>query len=174
MNIAFRLLVLIVPISFIVMFFVLLSNEENIPGADYQVSDLPEFSLPTLQKNNFVDNNSLQGNYLMNVWASWCITCRVEHPYLSKLSKNGIRIVGLNYKDEIGDASEWIQKFGNPYNVIIHDVKGTLALDLGVTGAPETFLISNGVVIAHYQGEVNQMIWEKVFEPVIFSRNIIF
>ena len=93
---------------------------------------------------------------------------------MSQLNKGGIRIIGLNYKDKRTDASKWLKKFGNPYDVVIYDIKGTLALDLGVTGAPETFLVSNGEVVAHYQGEVNQMIWEKVFEPVIISRNIAF
>ena len=174
MNLALRLIVLIIPVSFIVMFFVLLSDEKSIPGADYKVSNLPVFSLPNLENNSIIDNTSLDGDYIVNVWASWCITCRVEHPYLSQLNKDGIRIIGLNYKDERTDASKWLKKFGNPYDVVIYDIKGTLALDLGVTGAPETFLVSNGEVVAHYQGEVNQMIWEKVFEPVIISRNIAF
>ena len=174
MNLALRLIVLIIPVSFIVMFFVLLSDEKSIPGADYKVSNLPVFSLPNLENNSIIEKTSLDGDYILNVWASWCITCRVEHPYLSKLKKGGIRIIGLNYKDERTDASKWLKKFGNPYDVVIYDIKGTLALDLGVTGAPETFLISNGKVVAHYQGEVNQMIWEKVFEPVIISRNIAF
>ncbi len=174
MNLALRLIVLIIPVSFIVMFFVLLSDEKSIPGADYKVSNLPIFSLPNLENNSIIDNTSLDGDYIVNVWASWCITCRVEHPYLSQLNNDGIRIIGLNYKDERTDASKWLKKFGNPYDVVIYDIKGTLALDLGVTGAPETFLVSNGEVVAHYQGEVNQMIWEKVFEPVIISRNIAF
>tara|TARA_B100000700_G_C14805008_1_gene742415 strand:- start:362 stop:886 length:525 start_codon:yes stop_codon:yes gene_type:complete len=174
MNLALRLIVLIIPVSFIIMFFVLLSDEKSIPGADYKVSNLPVFSLPNLENNSIIEKTSLDGDYILNVWASWCITCRVEHPYLSKLKKGGIRIIGLNYKDERTDASKWLKKFGNPYDVVIYDIKGTLALDLGVTGAPETFLISNGEVVAHYQGEVNQMIWEKVFEPVIISRNIAF
>ena len=174
MNLALRLIVLIIPVSFIIMFFVLLSDEKSIPGADYKVSNLPVFSLPNLENNSIIEKTSLDGDYILNVWASWCITCRVEHPYLSKLKKGGIRIIGLNYKDERTDASKWLKKFGNPYDVVIYDIKGTLALDLGVTGAPETFLISNGKVVAHYQGEVNQMIWEKVFEPVIISRNIAF
>ena len=96
----------------------------------------------------------------------------VEHPYLSKLSKNGIKIVGLNYKDDRSDALVWLNKFDNPYDLIIHDFKGTLALDLGVTGAPETFLVNNGKVVAHYQGEVNQTVWNEVFQPIINSKNL--
>ena len=108
----------------------------------------------------------------MNVWASWCITCLVEHPYLMELDKKGINIIGLNYKDEKIDALNWLEKYGNPYELIIHDLKGTLALDLGVTGAPETFLIEDGRVVAHYQGEVNKRIWRDVFQPIISERGM--
>ena len=87
-----------------------------------------------------VQSESLNGIKILNVWASWCITCRVEHSFLAKLDSKDIPIVGLNYKDEAEDAINWITRFGDPYRYIIHDYKGELALDLGVTGAPETFL----------------------------------
>ena len=89
-----------------------------------------------------------------------------------KSLNNGIKIVGLNYKDDRSDALAWLNKFDNPYDLIIHDIKGTLALDLGVTGAPETFLVNNGKVVAHYQGEVNQIVWNEVFQPIINSKNL--
>ena len=172
MNLMLRFLVLAFPIAFIGMFYVLLSTEDTYPGADYKVFEIPEFSLPTLDNSSHIDNSSLKGDFIINVWASWCITCRVEHPYLSKLSREGIKIIGLNYKDERNDAANWINKFGDPYDLIIHDIKGSFALDLGVTGAPETFLVKNGIVVAHYQGEVNQLIWNKVFQPIIDSKKI--
>ena len=173
MKLVLRLLVLVVPIAFISMFYLLLSTEETYPGADYKTFEIPQFSLPTLENESSINNNDLTGNFILNVWASWCITCRVEHPYLSKLNQDGIKIIGLNYKDDRGAAVEWINRFGNPYDLIIHDLKGSLALDMGVTGAPETFLINDGIVVAHYQGEVNESIWNKVFKPVITSKEII-
>jgi cytochrome c biogenesis protein CcmG/thiol:disulfide interchange protein DsbE len=88
------------------------------------------------------------------------------------LNKQGIPILGLNYKDEKEDAINWLKKYGNPYKDNIHDYKGSLALDLGVTGAPETFLIINGQVVAHYQGEVNETIWNDVFLPIIDEKRI--
>ena len=88
------------------------------------------------------------------------------------LNSRGISVIGLNYKDERDDAVIWLNKYGNPYKTIIHDFKGTLALDLGVTGAPETFLISNGQIVAHFQGEVNDLIWKDVFLPVIEDRKM--
>ena len=123
-------------------------------------------------RDSLINRASLEGSYILNVWASWCITCLVEHPYLMELDKKGINIVGLNYKDEKIDALNWLEKYGNPYELIIHDLKGTLALDLGVTGAPETFLIEDGRVVAHYQGEVNKRIWRDVFQPIISERGM--
>ena len=88
------------------------------------------------------------------------------------LSKQGMPIIGLNYKDERRDAIDWLEKYGNPYETVIHDLKGTLALDMGVTGAPETFLVNNGEIVAHYQGEINPSIWEDVFMPIIDDRGM--
>ena len=136
------------------------------------VFEIPSFDLNELYKETELSNEDLSGNFLINVWASWCITCRVEHGFLEKLSNSGVRIIGLNYKDDRSDALAWLNKFDNPYDLIIHDFKGTLALDLGVTGAPETFLVNNGKVVAHYQGEVNQIVWNEVFQPIINSKNL--
>ena len=149
------------------MFFILLTEDRSYPGADYDTYNFPKFELETLTGEK-IFNSRIEGNdLLLNVWASWCITCRVEHPYLMNLKRQGIPILGLNYKDEREDAIEWLNKYGNPYEDNIYDYKGSLALDLGVTGAPETFLIINGQVVAHYQGEVNEMVWNEVFVPAI-------
>ena len=167
MKLLLKLLILSVPISFLLMFFILLTEDKSYPGADYDTYNFPKFELETLSGEK-IFNSRIEGNdLLLNVWASWCITCRVEHPYLMNLKRQGIPILGLNYKDEREDAIEWLNKYGNPYEDNIYDYKGSLALDLGVTGAPETFLIINGQVVAHYQGEVNEMVWNEVFVPAI-------
>ena len=167
MKLLLKLLILTVPISFLLMFFVLLTEDKSYPGADYDTYNFPKFELETLAGEK-IFNSRIEGNdLLLNVWASWCITCRVEHPYLMNLKRQGIPILGLNYKDEREDAIEWLNKYGNPYDDNIYDYKGSLALDLGVTGAPETFLIINGQVVVHYQGEVNEMVWNEVFVPAI-------
>ena len=135
--------------------------------------NFPNFTLYDLYSDDLLDNSDfLKTKTIVNVWASWCITCRVEHPYLMYLKSQGIPILGLNYKDEKEDAINWLNKFGNPYTDNIHDYKGSLALDLGVTGAPETFLIINGQVVAHYQGEVNEIVWNEVFLPIIDEKEI--
>ena len=167
MKLLLKLLILSVPISFLLMFFILLTEDKSYPGADYDTYNFPKFELETLTGEK-IFNSRIEGNdLLLNVWASCCITCRVEHPYLMNLKRQGIPILGLNYKDEREDAIEWLNKYGNPYEDNIYDYKGSLALDLGVTGAPETFLIINGQVVAHYQGEVNEMVWNEVFVPAI-------
>ena len=99
---------------------------------------------------------------MLNVWASWCITCRVEHPFLEEISKT-IPIIGLNYKDEKNNATGWLNKLGDPYIFSLYDYYGELALDLGVTGAPETFLVYKGSIISHHVGEVNQKVWSSKF-----------
>jgi len=135
--------------------------EKKIPNFDAKIfnTDIKINSEEIFEKDKF---------YLLNIWASWCIPCRDEHLFLMNLSTNkNLEIIGLNYKDEKENAIEWIERFGDPYKFIIHDLKGELALDLGVTGAPETFLVSNGTLIAHYRGEVNDMIWKEVFIPII-------
>ena len=172
MKLLLKLLILSVPISFLLMFFILLTEDKSYPGADYDTYNFPKFELETLAGEK-IFNSRIEGNdLLLNVWASWCITCRVEHPYLMNLKRQGIPILGLNYKDEREDAIEWLNKYGNPYEDNIYDYKGSLALDLGVTGAPETFLIINGQVVAHYQGEVNEMVWNEVFVPAIESEGL--
>ena len=172
MKLLFKFFILITPILFLFMFYLLLTEDNSYPGADYDTQDFPSFELETLSGKKIVNTNINNKTLLLNVWASWCITCRVEHPYLMYLNKQGIPILGLNYMDEKEDAINWLKKYGNPYKDNIHDYKGSLALDLGVTGAPETFLIINGQVVAHYQGEVNETIWNDVFLPIIDEKRI--
>jgi cytochrome c biogenesis protein CcmG/thiol:disulfide interchange protein DsbE len=167
MKFILRMFVIILPIALISFFYLYINDDDYYPGADYRNYNLPQFELNELYSQSPISNKDIQGTYLINVWASWCITCRVEHGFLVKLSNKNIPIMGINYKDNRDDAINWINKFGDPYKLIIHDFKGSLALDMGVTGAPETFLVSNGEVLVHYRGEVNTMIWQDVFTPVI-------
>jgi cytochrome c biogenesis protein CcmG/thiol:disulfide interchange protein DsbE len=151
----------------VILFFGLFTNTKVIQSPLIG-KHLPNFALTKLRSSQVMSKDDLiKEPMLLNVWASWCITCRVEHGFLAKLSNQNIPITGINYKDEREDAIKWINKFGDPYKLIIHDYKGTFALDMGVTGAPETFLINNGEVLVHYRGEVNNMIWKDVFIPVI-------
>ena len=111
---------------------------------------VPAFDLPLLaDPDSRVSNTDLAGApYLINVFGSWCFACRDEHPILMREARRlGIKLVGLNYKDEPADAKRWLAEYGDPYDVVIADYDGKTAIDFGVTGAPETFLIdAQGVI----------------------------
>lgn len=114
----------------------------------------PQFSLPLLDDpaKQFGSTDLAGQPYLLNVFASWCFACRDEHPILMSDGKRlGIKLVGFNYKDEPADAKRWLAQFGNPYDVIVADYPGNIAIDFGVTGAPETFLVdAQGVIRYKY------------------------
>ena len=114
----------------------------------------PQFSLPLLaDPEKKIGSADLAGQpYLLNVFASWCFACRDEHPILMREGKRlGVKLVGFNYKDEPADAKRWLAQFGDPYDVIIADLPGDVAIDFGVTGAPETFLVdAQGVIRFKY------------------------
>lgn len=129
---------------------------------------LPEFELPRLDGGQ-IDAAALQGQVaLLNVWATWCPTCHYEHPYLNQLAADGIVIYGVNYKDEPEKARQWLVEKGDPYRAVIDDREGRLGIDLGVTGAPETYVIDHrGVVRMRYQGALDQRVWDENFAPLV-------
>lgn len=129
---------------------------------------VPAFSLPVLESDKTVTDKDLLGQvYLLNVWATWCITCRVEHPHLNELAQQGVRIVGLNYKDERAKALEWLNKLGTPYQFNIFDAEGKLGLDLGVYGAPETYLVDKqGIIQQKFVGMVDETVWREKLKPL--------
>lgn len=103
----------------------------------------PAFSLPLLdQPDQMISNQTLLGEvWLMNVWASWCAACKVEHPLLIEMASRGAHLVGLNYKDTTEEAMAWLASYHNPYQSVIVDADGRVGIDFGVYGVPETFLI---------------------------------
>lgn len=131
----------------------------------------PEFALPLLHEpDRIVDNRELLGSpYLLNVWGSWCPSCRIEHPVIDALARSGrIRVLGYNYKDERDDALRWLQQFGDPYEMILVDRDGRKAIDFGVTAAPETFLIdAAGIVRYKHTGPLTPDVIEREILPRI-------
>jgi len=112
----------------------------------------PPFTLPVLHTPaKTVSNTDLKGQvWMLNVWASWCVTCREEHPVLVELARqNVVPIVGLNYKDKSDDAKAWLKQFGDPYVMSLVDAKGQIGIDYGVYGVPETYLIDRDGVIRY-------------------------
>ena len=167
MNKSIRLLIVLVPIV-IFAFFAKVLIEDDDKFIKFDAKNFPLFELNDLDGNP-VKNQSLSGIKLINVWASWCITCLVEHPFLTKLSDENVQIVGLNYKDSNNKASEWLQKHGNRYVFSIYDPRGDLAFDLGVTGAPESYLLIDNQLVANIQGEMTLKKWETIFYPLIYK-----
>mgnify|MGYP005692398943 FL=1 len=165
-----RTLIVIIFLSSVILFTSLIRNIDKSKSQEDFDIPLPEFSLPTLQLDKKITNENLEDLFILNVWASWCITCRVEHPFLKEISKT-IPIIGLNYKDEKNNATGWLSKLGDPYIFSLYDYYGELALDLGVTGAPETFLVHKGRIISHHIGEVDQKVWSTKFSSKINKIN---
>jgi cytochrome c biogenesis protein CcmG/thiol:disulfide interchange protein DsbE len=131
----------------------------------------PAFDLPLLHEpGKRVTNADLKGQpYVMNVWGSWCPECRVEHPILTKFAlTKRVRFIGYNLKDERQDALRWLEQFGNPYMMVIADIEGRAAIDWGIYGAPETFLVDgNGVIRWKHVGAIDQAIIDHQLIPAL-------
>jgi cytochrome c biogenesis protein CcmG/thiol:disulfide interchange protein DsbE len=130
----------------------------------------PAFELPILQQpdKRFVPADMRGKVWLLNVWASWCVSCRDEHPVLVELSKRGVMpILGLNYKDKGEEATAWLKQFGNPYELSVVDADGRIGIDYGVYGVPETYLIDAEGVIRYKQiGPLTLAILEEKVLPL--------
>ena len=129
---------------------------------------LPEFQLSRLGDGSPVQRSDVIGEVsFFNVWATWCISCRMEHPYLQMLADQGVPIYGVNYKDDTAAALQWLEDLGDPYRLNIEDTEGTLGLDLGVYGAPETYLVdAKGVIRYRHVGVINERIWQGILQPL--------
>ncbi len=129
----------------------------------------PQFVAPSLlDAQQDLSSEDLIGEAtLVNVWATWCPTCLSEHESLMQIAAGGrVRIVGVNYKDERSKALRWLAEYGNPYEFVIEDADGRLGIELGVYGAPETFLLNNrGEIVYKRVGDVNPRIWRDEIEP---------
>lgn len=131
---------------------------------------MPAFELPSLaDPERMITNADLAGEpYLLNVWGSWCPACRVEHPFIKRLGEEApVPLVGLNWKDERDDALRWIDQFGEAWDRQIVDFEGNLAIDLGVYGAPETFVVDHTGIIRHkHIGPIDQVVFDDLMERV--------
>ncbi|MDR0588637.1 MAG: DsbE family thiol:disulfide interchange protein [Burkholderiales bacterium] len=132
---------------------------------------VPSFALPDFRSpDKTVTEKDFAGKvWLLNVWASWCVSCREEHPVLVKYAKEiGVPIVGLNYKDKYADGAKWLNNFGDPYTLSIIDADGRFGMDLGVYGVPETFLIDKAGFIRYKQiGPISEEVLYNTIIPKI-------
>jgi cytochrome c biogenesis protein CcmG/thiol:disulfide interchange protein DsbE len=131
----------------------------------------PAFALPVLHEpSRTVRLQDLRGQpFLLNVWGSWCVECRVEHPVLTRFAETRrVRVVGYNWKDEPADALRWLAQFGNPYWVVLSDVEGRAAIDWGIYGAPETFLVdADGIIRWKHVGPLDDGVIADELEPLL-------
>ena len=132
---------------------------------------IPQFQLSSVQNQEqlFTDKN-LQGQVsLLNVWATWCVSCREEHPVLMDIARNySVPIYGFDYKDNRASALQWLQQWGNPYTMVGFDGAGNVAIDWGVYGTPETFIIDKeGVIRYKFIGSLTEDAWQNELLPIV-------
>jgi len=150
------------------LFFSLGKDPLDLPSALVDEA-FPEFALEELHEpERQLSTDDFDGQVLLvNVWATWCFACRIEHQKLNSLAEQGVVIVGLNYKDQRAEAKLWLYERGNPYQFNIFDAEGSLGIDLGVYGAPETYLVDGDGIIRHRRvGVVDDRIWDAEFKAL--------
>ena len=131
----------------------------------------PAFALPRLDDaTRTIGLQDLRGRpFVLNVWASWCVACRVEHPLLVEYAKTRrVPLYGLNYKDKRADATAWLTRFGNPYDASLVDADGRVGIDFGVYGVPETFVVdADGKIRLKHIGPLTKDVLTKRIEPLL-------
>ena len=159
----------------IFLYFSLHSTSSKLPspllGKMFPIVEAKDFysDESVLLTDLFSDNMSL-----VNVWASWCVTCRQEHQMMMKIAKNNnLQLIGINYKDTRADGERYLEVMGNPFDVIVFDPSGKIGLNLGVYATPETFLVNQqGVILYKHIGAIDSKIWEEGFIPHIKKKVI--
>jgi len=131
----------------------------------------PSFSLSQLARpeSQFSPADMKGQVWLLNVWASWCVACRQEHPLLVDLAgRKAVTIIGLNYKDKPDAATAWLTQLGNPYDLSVKDMDGRIGIEYGVYGVPETFVIDKNGVIRYKQiGPITEEVWKSKMLPML-------
>jgi cytochrome c biogenesis protein CcmG/thiol:disulfide interchange protein DsbE len=160
--------------AFALLLVVLLVGLKRAPEKSILPSPLvgkpvPQFTLPNLFDNTQpVSSESLKGHWsLVNVWGTWCVECRAEHQVLLQIKQQAqVPIIGIDWKDQNEDALSWLAQLGNPYALVATDGDGRVAIDWGVYGAPESFLISPaGTVVYKHIGAMTDQVWQREFLP---------
>ena len=160
-------------IIFLIIFFVFYKGlqNSNIYTPDTNVKkNVPIFEAKLFDSSQIIKSKNLFNKnnfYLFNVWASWCIPCKNEHPFLMKLSENkNIVLIGLNYKDNVLNAKNFLNKYNNPYETIIQDIDGTIGIEWGAYGVPETFIINKDKIIKRIIGPLNEKSFSEIKEII--------
>ncbi|MEZ9439291.1 DsbE family thiol:disulfide interchange protein [Vibrio atlanticus] len=180
-----------VAVALVVAFSYALDSKQQTTSVSEQKRNFPEFTAAKLVTDESFDSEALSSEILssetaklmlsditqhpyqlVNVWASWCGICKTEHAFLLELQKKGIPIVGLNYRDNPGAALNVLSNDGNPYATVISDPQGKLALELGVIGTPETYLVdAEGQIVKKLLGVINESVWRKELAHYFKGKN---
>ena len=163
-----RRIISLLIISFFLFVFIIFYqslNKSSFYKPTSKIKDIPQFVAKSLSSQEEISSKKIfyeDKYYLLNIWASWCVPCRDEHPFLMNLSnQKNIEIIGLNYKDDIEKAKIFLNQFGNPFKEIFLDTDGTIAIEWGAYGVPETFLIYDKKIIKKIIGPLNEnLLWE--------------
>ena len=164
-----KLLPIFITFIFVIVFVIFYKGlkETNIYTPETKTNyEVPSLLVELFDTNEVVDTFEIFNSdkfYLLNIWSSWCVPCKQEHPILMELKKNdNLNLIGINYKDTKKNANNFLKEFGNPYDKIIIDNKGTNSIELGAYGVPETFLISKNRIIKKYIGPLNNVSMEEI------------
>ena len=155
-----NLFLILLFLVFIFLVFFKGLNNTNLYKPKGKIKDIPEFSTITFFKKEKIISKEIfekKKYYLFNIWASWCVPCRDEHPFIMSLKGNDkLEIIGLNYKDKNKNAKKFLNDYGNPYSKILLDRDGTRAIEWGAYGVPETFLIYDKKIVKKIIGPINE------------------
>ena len=164
----FILFTVIMTISFcFIVFYKGLNNSNTYTPKITDKKNVPIFEAKDFNSNVYLNSEKIFEEdifYIINIWASWCVPCRTEHPLLMELSKNqSVKLIGINYRDKLNNAKNFIKKFGNPYSQIITDKDGTLSVEFGAYGVPETFIINKDkIIVKKFIGPINKKIVKEI------------
>ncbi|MDD1779891.1 DsbE family thiol:disulfide interchange protein [Enterovibrio sp. ZSDZ35] len=170
------LLPLLSALGLIFSLFWIMINQDNtgqITNFPMKGHAVPAFTYSTLDGTP-VDESLFQQDWkILNVWASWCVVCKKEHDFLMALANQGVPIIGLNYRDKKGAAIHTLDTTGNPYQTVIFDPQGALAMELGSMVTPETYLIDGqGILVHRHTGALDSQVWENEFYSRIQTLNV--
>jgi cytochrome c biogenesis protein CcmG, thiol:disulfide interchange protein DsbE len=166
------LLPVFILIAIVVGFGLGLKNNPQILPSQLLDKPLPYFALPTLDKpSRLIKSDDLRGPMLLNIFASWCLACREEHPLLMELNRTKtVPIYGMDWRDKPEAGAAWLRLHGSPYAVAFNDAEGRAGIDMGVTGVPETFVLDKtGRVRYRHVGPITDENWQRVFKPLLAS-----
>ena len=164
-----KLLPIVITSVFIIIFvfFYRGLKNTNIYTPEIKINNkIPVFRGDLFYSNQVVDSSNMFKSdkfYLLNIWSSWCVPCRQEHALLMNLMKNKkINVIGINYKDKRLNAENFLSELGNPYEKIIFDKEGIIAIEWGAYGVPESFLIKDGIILKRYIGPLDKKLTKEI------------